>query len=109
MDDKRKTAMCYIPFLGWIPALGFLVLEKEKELKWNAMQSVILHAVVAAVYWIVVPLLSMTVILAPVGWLLSGLTGVGFLIFMLWSVVRINEGVSVKVPVVSEWVSKLVK
>ena len=109
MDNKRKMAMCYIPFLGWMPAVVFLALEKDKSLKWNAVQTLLLHGLLAGVYWVAVPLLRMTVILAPVGWLLSGLTGVGFLIFMLWSVVKINEGGSIKVPMVSEWVDKLVK
>jgi len=109
MDNTRKTAMCYIPFLGWMPAIAFLAVEKDKTIRWNAGQSLVMHALVAGVYWVAVPLLKLTVVLAPVGWILSGLTGVGFLIFMLWAVVKINEGGSVKVPVVSEWVGKLVK
>lgn len=107
--DTRKMAMCYIPFLGWMPAVAFLVLEKDKSLRWHAVQSLLLHAGLAGVYWVAVPLLKMTVILAPVAWVLSGLTGVGFLVYLLWVVVRINEGESVRVPVVSEWVDKLVK
>jgi|SRR3989344_3551742 len=107
--DTRKAAVCYVPYLGWMPALAFLFLEKNRDLRWHAVQSLLLHAVLAGVYWVAVPLLKMTIILAPVAWILSGLTGVGFLVFMLWSVVRVNEGGEVKVPVVSEWVRKIVK
>ena len=107
--EFRKQALGYVPLLGWMPAVAFLVVEKDKELRWHAVQSLVLHGLLAGVYWVVVPLLRMTVVLAPVGWVMSGLTGVAFLIFMLWEVVQMNEGKGVKVPWVSEWVGKIVK
>lgn len=108
-DVTTKQALVYIPFIGWIPALGFLFAEKNHDVVWQASQSLILHVVVAAVYMVVLPLLRLTVLLIPVAWFLQGAVGVGFVLFMMYALVQVRNGKEVRVPLVAEWADKLAK
>lgn len=101
--------MCYIPFFGWIPAAFFLIVEKDKDIKWHAMQSVVLHTVMTGLFWIVVPLLKMTIILAPAALIVQGLTGLGFLILMLLGIVKVSQGEYFRLPWVEEVADKLIQ
>lgn len=106
---ESKAAVCFIPFLGWIPALGFLVFEKEANLRRYAVMTLLVHGLVVGVYAVAVPLMKATGVLRPVAGVVSGVAGVGFLVGMLWAMLGVYEGRRVEFPVVSEWVDKLVK
>lgn len=107
--QNRNSAMCYIPFFGWIPGVVFLVIEKDRGVRWNAAQSILAHAILAGVYWVAIPLLKASVILLPIAWVVSGLVGAGFFIISLVAVARVHQGGEIKWPIISEWTDKIAK
>lgn len=109
MKKETKEAACYIPFFGWIPAAVFLFLEKDKAIRWNAMQSLVLHGILAGIYWVVLPMMQLTIVLMPVTWLVQGLTGVGFLILTLVLLMKTYQGETVKLPFVADVTDKILK
>ena len=108
-NEEIKKAVVFLPFVGWILAVVFLVSEKDERLRWLSAYSLVLHAVVFAIYFLVVPVLRATVILLPVAWFLQGASGVGFVLVMLYMLVKTHEGKVVRLPLVAEWADKIVK
>ena len=108
-ETSRKIGMGYVPFVGWMAAIFYLITDKDKTVRWNAMQSLLAHAVLAGVYFVALPLMRATIVLAPVAWILGGLLGVVFLVSMLVFVVQAYEGKPVKIPVISDWTDRIVK
>jgi uncharacterized membrane protein len=92
-----------------MPAIVFLVLDKNAEVRRSAVQSIVAHGILAGLYWIAMPLLYATVVLAPLGVVISGLTGVGYFIASLVAVARAHAGKQVVWPLISEWTEKILK
>jgi uncharacterized membrane protein len=44
--ENVEAALCYIPVMGWLIAVLFLVMEKSPVVRWNAMQSLLLSGFV---------------------------------------------------------------
>ncbi len=42
LDPKLESALCYIPVIGWIAAIIFLIIEKDSNVRFNATQSLVL-------------------------------------------------------------------
>ena len=104
-----KVAMGYVPFVGFVAAIILLIVEKDRAVKWQAVQALFLYVVFAAIEWGVVPMLSVTVVLRPLANLVAGVAGVGFLVVWLVLAVKASQKEFVKLPIISEWVDKLVK
>ena len=99
--------MVYIPYLGWIAGVVFLVVEKDKKVRWHAAQSVAMFAVFAAVQFVALPLMYWTRLLMPVAGFINNLVGLGFLVGWLYLAVKTHQGEIVKVPYLSEVADKL--
>ncbi len=108
-DGLPKAAVVYIPFFGWIPALGFWFTEKDKTIRWHAVQSLVMHAVVFAIYLVVLPILRMTIILLPIAFAAQGIMAVVFVLACLWLMIQVREGKSGRLPFVSEVTDALMK
>lgn len=106
-EIKKKMAACYVPFLGWIVDVGFLASEKDKKLRFHAVQSLILHGVILFVYLIAVPAMRMTVFLAPVSVYVQGVFGVAFVLVCLLMLKAIFEGKELRLSWISEWADKI--
>lgn len=71
--------LTYIPFVGWMIAIVFLVIEpykNDKFVRFHAFQSIFFSLVCLVVYWV------LGVVLLPAGW-------VGLPLFWIWSLVRL--------------------
>lgn len=93
------SALCYIPFVGWIAAVVFLIIESEKTVRFNAVQSLVL----ALVLWLIPFVLGVTIILmvlSPVAWI------VGIIVQVVLAVKTYN-GEKVVLPKISDWSEKL--
>jgi len=110
MDEKKTTtnlpanlasALCYAPFIGWIVALVMVLVEKNTEVKWHAVQGLL----VGLGIWVLGLGLGMTVILA----VLVPLIWVAGFILQLILVVKTYQGEKMKLPLLTEWTDKLVK
>ncbi len=108
-DGLPKNAVVYIPFFGWIPALGFWFTEKDKETRWHVVQSLVMHAVVFAVYLVVLPILRMTIVLLPIAFVAQGIMAVVFVLACLWLMIQVREGKPGRLPFVADVADSLIK
>lgn len=93
LQPNSASALCYVPFIGWIAAVVLLVVEKNQTVKWNAIQSLVLMAAVWAVALILV-------IIAPMIW-------VGGFILQLVLAVKAFQGETMKLPVIGKAVDRI--
>lgn len=99
LEPNLAGALCYAPFIGWVAAIILLVLEKEKEVKWHAIQALML----AIAIMIVASLLSATVILV----ILTPMVWVGGMVLQLILVVKTYQKEKYRLPVLAEWTDKV--
>jgi uncharacterized membrane protein len=101
LSENVASALCYVPVVGWIVAIVILVVEKGTTLKWNAWQSVLFSGVM----FVAGLALATTFILA----FLVPILNIGALIVNLLLAVKAYNGETVKLPIISTWVDKIVK
>jgi uncharacterized membrane protein len=81
MSSNVAAMLAYLPFVGWIIAIVFLVIEPYKNdrfVRFHAFQSLFFGIACFVIYWV------LSMIFVPVAW------GVGFSFFwMLWGVIRL--------------------
>ena len=101
LSPNVASALCYVPFVGWIAAIVLLIVEKNSTVKWHAVQSLLLMAAV----WVVSFTLGLTIVLA----LLVPAVWVAGLVVQLVLAVKAYQGGTVKLPLLGNWTDKVVK
>lgn len=101
LDPKIESALSYVPFIGWIAAIIFLVIEKNAEVRFNAAQALVL----ALVSWGLMLVMGLTIILA----ILTPVVGLATLIAQIVLAVKAYQGQKVVLPVLGEWSEKALK
>lgn len=99
LDPKVASALCYLPFVGWIVAIVMLVIDKNAEVRFNAAQALVLGLGA----WLLMFILGMTIILA----VLVPLLGLGVLVLQLLLAFKAYQGEKVVLPVLGQWAEKL--
>lgn len=94
-------ALCYVPFIGWVAAVVLLLIEKNRDVKWHAVQSLLLGVAVLVVAFV----LGATVVLA----ILVPLIWVAGLVVQLFLAVKTYQGARVKLPILGSWTDKVLK
>jgi len=107
ISHRNAALLCYIPWVGWIAAIGVLASERfrsEKRLRFHAFQGLYLFAAWLMVEWVVTPMLvfpSSTVgfpVFRSISQILH-LIIVGAWIFML---MKVSQDVDYRLPVLGE-------
>jgi len=101
LDQNLASALCYAPFVGWIAGIVLLIVEKNKDVKWHALQGLLLSLTIGVVTWVV----GLTLILA----ILVPLLWVAGMILQLVVAVKVYQGQTIKLPVISGWADKIAK
>lgn len=101
LSPNVASALCYVPFVGWIVAVVMLIVEKNPSVKWDALQSLLLSLVLMALGFLL-PITVVLIFLVPVLW-------VAGLILNLVLAVKAYQGNSLKLPVIAGWADKIVK
>lgn len=101
LAPNMASALCYVPFIGWIAAIVLLIVEKDSIVKWNAVQSLLLMAAI----WVASFVLGLTIVLA----LLVPLVWVAGLVVQLVLAVKVYQGGTVKLPLLGNWTDRAVK
>ncbi len=101
LSPNVASALCYVPFVGWIAAIVLLIVEKNSTVKWHAVQALILMGSL----WVVGFVLGVTIVLA----LLVPLVWVAGLILQLVMAVKAYQGQAVKLPLIGDWTDKIIK
>ena len=98
LAKNTASALCY--GLGWVTGLLFLFLEKDKQVRFHALQSIVVFGVLQ----VLLILLNSTVLLRSLGSLLS----VGGFILWLVLIYKTYHGEKWVLPYVGEWAEKQV-
>lgn len=101
LAPNLASALCYVPFIGWVAAIVLFIVEKNETVKWNAVQSLLLSGVL----WVAGMVLAFTLILA----LLSPVLMLAGLVLNLVLAVKSYQGETVKLPLLSDWTDKILK
>lgn len=102
VEEGTARAMCYVPVLGILAAIVFVIFEKDKKIKWDAVQALALWVSVLAVDAI----LTASVILKL---LIPAVNLVGMVIIPLVLAIRASQKEDTKLPFLGEIVNKFVK
>lgn len=101
LAPNMASALCYVPFIGWVASIVLLLVEKNQSVKWHAVQSLLLGVGV----WILALVLGATVVLV----VLVPLIWVAGLIAQLFLAVKAYQGTAVKLPLLGNWTDKIIK
>ncbi len=101
LAPNLASALCYVPFVGWVAAIVLLLVEKNPAVKWHAVQSLLLGVAIMVIAFA----LGATVVLA----ILVPLIWVAGLIVQLFLAVKAYQGSVVKLPLLSGWTDKIIK
>lgn len=98
---ETARAIVYMPFVGWIAAIVLFIVYKDREVKWNAVQALMVAGFSAAIITIIsyMPILR---IFAPLLW-------VATLILQLVLAVKAYQGNGWRLPILAEWTDKVMK
>lgn len=108
---KKETAAALSYVLGFITGIIFLIIEKDPFVRFHAMQSIAVSLVFFALSWvlgILSVILGLTVFLAWVGPLLSGLVMIAGFVLWLFLIYKAYQGERWQVPYIGKIVAKMV-
>ena len=101
LEENVACALCYV--LTWFTGLIFYLVEKEnKNVRFHAMQSLLLFIGVFIIYFV----FSWMLFFIPFMWMLLSLFGL--LVFILWIVLIIKayQGEKFKLPIIGDMAEK---
>lgn len=105
MHARTAALLCYIPVVGWIPAifvLASLRFRHDKDTRFHAFQGLYLFVAWLLVDWVLKPMVQIS------GFPLVGLfKGVLFGAW-IWMIVKVSQNEMFKLPVVGELAEKSV-
>lgn len=105
-DDKLWAALSYLPFVGWIIAIVALLTEDKKSrpfIKYNAVQSLVLDAILFVVVFIFSCILGLlTFFIGGIG----GLLPPALWFITLWPAYEAYNGKYLEIPWVSDFIKK---
>lgn len=98
LPKNTVAAICYIPFIGWIAAIVFFLIEKDKLIRFHAMQSIVLEIG----GWILKLLMGLTLILIP----LVPLVMILIILLQLYLILQTYNGKEISLPKIGDFVKK---
>lgn len=102
LDESIARPMCYIPVLGVLISVVFLVLEKHPKVKWDAAQAVLL--------WLTIVILGGMLEITIVGRKLIPLVNlVGMIVLPLVLAIKANKKEDTRIPVLAELASAILE
>lgn len=98
LPRNTEAAANYIPFIGWLPAIYFLIAEKDSFVRYHAIQSIIL--------WVIYVALTLSSIIIFILLPLSPLFFIGLIAIQLYTAIQAYNGKEFKLPVIGEFAKK---
>jgi uncharacterized membrane protein len=108
---KKETSAALSYVLGFITGIIFLIIEKDPFVRFHAMQSIVVSLAFFVLSWIlgiISVLLGLTVFLAWVGPLLSGVLMIGGFVLWLLLIYKAYQGEKWQVPYIGKFVERMV-
>jgi uncharacterized membrane protein len=113
LDERLERSLAYV--FGWVSGLILFLFEKNRTVRWHALQSMAVFGSLSIV-WLLVSLVKGFLGLIPVlnivtnfglGLLLSGIWWVG-LILWVWLIIMAWLHPDYRLPYVSSWIQRWV-
>ncbi len=117
LEENLAALLSYV--FGWISGLIFFLIEKDSRLvRFHAMQSILLNAIVVVVAVVLIVVISILTfilgqisgVLAGIAWLLGVLFellfGLAILITWIMCLVKAYQGTMYKLPIIGEYAEK---
>ncbi|RPI19082.1 MAG: hypothetical protein EHM65_01730 [Acidobacteriales bacterium] len=117
ISPSAASTLCYIPWLGWIPAVIMLAsgrFRQDATVRFHAFQGVYIFVAWLVVDWALGPMMGFPLMHgAPRPWLLPGLSLTallkGLLMFTwIFMLVKTSQGATYKLPLVGELAARSV-
>ncbi|MCL6545740.1 MAG: hypothetical protein K6T61_10965 [Bryobacteraceae bacterium] len=112
ISPRTASLLCYIPLVGWIPAIIVLASKRfrtDLDVRFHAFQGIYLFVAWLLVDWVIAPLTVLPHIaggprilwFAP-GMAISGLLKLALFACWILMLIKVNEGVRYKLPLFGE-------
>jgi len=108
---KKETSAALSYVLGFVTGIIFLIIEKDPFVRFHAMQSIVVSLAFFVLSWIlgiISVFLGLTVFLAWVGPLLSGILMIGGFVLWLMLIYKAYQGEKWQVPYIGKFVERMV-
>ena len=108
---KKETSAALSYVLGFVTGIIFLIIEKDPFVRFHAMQSIAVSLAFFVLSWIlgiISVFLGLTVFLAWVGPLLSGILMIGGFVLWLMLIYKAYQGEKWQVPYIGKFVERMV-
>jgi len=108
---KKETSAALSYVLGFVTGIIFLIIEKDPFVRFHAMQSIAVSLAFFVLSWIlgvISVFLGLTVFLAWVGPLLSGVLMIGGFVLWLMLIYKAYQGEKWQVPYIGKFVERMV-
>lgn len=93
LPRNTKAALSYV--LGWLTGIVFLLIEKDKFIRFHAMQSIITFGV-----------LNILLLIPFIGWALTPLILIVSFLLWLFLIFKAYQGEEFKLPIIGDFVQK---
>jgi len=100
-SPNAAAALGYAPFVGWLAAIALLLVEKDKSVRWNAVQALIFGLLIIDHFSIMKGIIVLN-LLSPLVWI------AGMVIQLVW-VVKAYQKQDTRMPYLSELTDRLLK
>lgn len=101
ITPRTASILCYIPIIGWIPAIVVLAASRfreDREVRFHAFQGLFLFVVWLIVDWVLGPIFRLPGVHVRIAGLLQAAV-IGLWIYMM---VTVSQGRAVRLPVIGE-------
>lgn len=102
IEESTARAMCYVPVFGILCSLVFLVLESNKKVKWDGLQSLVIWILVMAAGY----LLNISIVLR---WLVPLLNLMGVIVIPLLLAVKASQKEDTRMIFAGDIVDRIIK
>jgi len=116
LEENVAGLLCYLPFVGWVISIIFLLVDKRPFVKFHAGQMLglcIFGFVFSFAFWIVILILGFLTALLhfPIGFLLVFLwpvIGVAFIVAWIYCMIKAYQHEKFKLPIIGDMVEKMI-
>jgi uncharacterized membrane protein len=100
IDESISRPLCYLPILGVLLSVVFLILERNRRVKWDALQAIML--------WVFVVILDAMLRISYVARGAIPLVNLlGMIVAPLILAIKANQGQDTKIPIIADLVNSL--
>lgn len=113
LDERIERVLAYA--FGWLSGLILFFLEKNRNVRWHAAQSMVTFGTLSILMFAVSMLRNFLAWIPPIGWLTGGVLGLVLTalwwvtgILWVWLIFMAIVRPDYKLPIVSNWIRWLV-